>query len=137
MDNASKALIMAGAVLISIALVGVGVYIFSTTSDLTNNAGQTMNEVSASTTNSQFSAYAGTKVRGSEVKALLEKIRLATINETLPVDMTSATGSAVTYTITDGTLTPSETIRDTAYYTVSFSDTNSDGYYDAVTISAN
>ena len=71
MDNASKALIMAGAILISLALVGLGVYIFSISSDLQSNAGQQMDVMAAQTTNKQLSNYAGVKKRGSEVKSLI------------------------------------------------------------------
>ena len=38
MDNASKALIMAGAILIAVAIVGIGIYIFSAANGMTDDA---------------------------------------------------------------------------------------------------
>lgn len=121
MDNASKALIMAGAVLISIALVGVGVYIFSSTNTMIGGANQQLDDAAAQMTNSTLGQYAGTKVRGSTVKQLFEKCRISNINKTLPVDIDYKSDM---------------TITDTAYYTVTVTDSNSDGYYDKVEVSA-
>lgn len=118
MDNASKALIMAGAVLISIALVGVGVYIFSSTNTMVGGANQQLDDAAAQMTNSTLGQYAGSKVRGSTVKQLLEKCRISNINKTLPVDITYPSGDIV----------------DTKYYKVTITDGNNDGYYDKVEI---
>ena len=133
MDNASKALIMAGAVLISIALVGVGVYIFSSTNTMVGGANKQLDDAAAQMTNSTLGQYAGTKVRGSTVKQLLEKVRISNTNDTLPIDVT------VTLEDTDITNTLSTAdITDTAYYKVEITDAQgSDGYYDKVAITKN
>ncbi len=129
MDNASKALIMAGAVLISIALVGVGVYIFSSTNTMIGGANQQLDDAAAQMTNSTLGQYAGTKVRGSTVKQLFEKARISNINKTLPVDITvKLGGSDVTNSLSTADVT------DTKYYKVVITDENSDGYYDLVTV---
>lgn len=129
MDNASKALIMAGAVLISIALVGVGVYIFSSTNTMIGGANQQLDDAAAQMTNSTLGQYAGTKVRGSTVKQLFEKARISNINKTLPVDITvKLGGSDVTASLSTADVT------DTKYYKVVITDENSDGYYDLVTV---
>lgn len=129
MDNASKALIMAGAVLISIALVGVGVYIFSSTNTMVGGANQQLDDAAAQMTNSTLGQYAGTKVRGSTVKQLFEKARISNINKTLPVDITvKLGGSDVTSSLSTADVT------DTKYYKVVITDENSDGYYDLVTV---
>lgn len=129
MDNASKALIMAGAVLISIALVGVGVYIFSSTNTMIGGANQQLDDAAAQMTNSTLGQYAGTKVRGSTVKQLFEKARISNINKTLPVDITvKLGGSDVTTSLSTADVT------DTKYYKVVITDENSDGYYDLVTV---
>ena len=121
MDNASKALIMAGAVLISIALVGVGVYIFSSTNTMVGGANKQLDDAAAQMTNSTLGQYAGTKVRGSTVKQLLEKCRISNTNKTLPAEVA---------------VTGGENIVDTKYYTVKITDGDGDGYYDTVTITA-
>lgn len=130
MDNASKALIMAGAVLISIALVGVGVYIFSSTNTMVGGANKQLDDAAAQMTNSTLGQYAGTSVRGSTVKQLLEKVRISNLNDSLPVDVTVTLSGTK---IEDAKLSTAD-ITDTKYYTVEITDSNSDGYYDAVAI---
>lgn len=129
MDNASKALIMAGAVLISIALVGVGVYIFSSTNTMIGGANKQLDDAAAQMTNSTLGQYAGSKVRGSTVKQLFEKARISNVNETLPQKIT------VKLTNTDVTDTLSSVdIVDTKYYDVKVTDSDSDGYYDLIEV---
>ncbi len=125
MDNASKALIMAGAILISIAIVGVGVYIFSSTSNMGNTAGQQMDATQAQMTNSTLRQYEGTRVKGSQVIELIEYITVLTANQTLPVP--------IAYT----DISDTAAVTATAFYTVDFNDTDADSYYDSVTITAN
>lgn len=129
MDNASKALIMAGAVLISIALVGVGVYIFSSTNTMVGGANKQLDDAAAQMTNSTLGQYAGTKVRGSTVKQLFEKARISNVNETLPTKITvKLTNTDVTDTLS------SASVVDTKYYKVTVTDNNSDGYYDLIEV---
>ena len=129
MDNASKALIMAGAVLISIALVGVGVYIFSSTNTMVGGANQQLDDAAAQMTNSTLGQYAGTKVKGSTVKQLFEKARISNVNETLPTKITvKLSNTEVTDTLS------SASVVDTKYYKVTVTDSNSDGYYDLIEV---
>ena len=74
MDNASKALIMAGAILIAVALVGVGVYLYSSAAAQVDNAGQQLSAAEIQLKNSEFEQYVGTKVKGTEVKQLIRKV---------------------------------------------------------------
>ena len=69
MENASKALIIAGAILISILIISFGVIILGQGSDVINNANMSDAEITAF--NGKFEAYEGTSVRGSNVKQLL------------------------------------------------------------------
>lgn len=133
MDNASKALIMAGAVLISIALVGVGVYIFSSTNTMVGGANQQLDDAAAQMTNSTLGQYAGTKVRGSTVKQLFEKARISNVNETLPVKITvTLEGKDITSSLSTAD------VVDTKYYTVKITDAQGDdGYYDKIEVTEN
>ena len=150
MDNASKALIMAGAILISLALVGLGVYIFSISSDLQSNAGQQMDVMAAQTTNKQLSNYAGAKKRGSEVKSLISLVETLNTQDVFPVDIVYA-GDSFTGTKTGNitwqatatvgkTLTASgapTTIRDSSWYEVQiYDELANDGYLDTIHIRA-
>ena len=58
MDNASKALIMAGAILIAVAIVGIGIYIFSASNSLTNNAVDQIDTIAVQMFNNNFYQYA-------------------------------------------------------------------------------
>lgn len=147
MDNASKALIMAGAILISLALVGLGVYIFSISSDLQGNAGQQMDVMAAQTTNKQLSNYAGTKVRGSNVKALYSLVDTLNVQEVFPVAINymgdqDHAGTAISWKAAGGETIEAGSgdttaIRDSAYYEVIIQDElASDGYLDTIHIKA-
>ena len=140
MDNASKALIMAGAILISLALVGLGVYIFSISSDLQGNAGQQMDVMAAQTTNKQLSNYAGVKVRGSNVKALFSLVDTLNVQEVFPVPIRYSNADPTggwQATVSGGTnLNGSgDSVRDSAYYEVIILDELAqDGYLDTIHI---
>lgn len=79
MENASKALLIAGAVLICIVLISVGMMIISSSTEVTDQVDDLTSTQAAQTFNNQFSKYAGTQ-KGSSVKTLLETI--ATSNNT-------------------------------------------------------
>jgi len=74
MENASKALIIAGAILISILLITIGIVLINSGRDVvdTGTAGMTSQKIQ--TFNSQFTAYEGTK-KGSELKGLANVVR--------------------------------------------------------------
>lgn len=69
MENATKALLIAGSVLIAIVLIAVGIKILGSTSGVTEQVGQVSNSLEASIFNSQYTQYEGIQ-KGSEVKAL-------------------------------------------------------------------
>jgi len=71
MENASKALIIAGAILLAILLISLGIMIFGQAQDTVNNSGMSQAEMQAF--NNKFLKYEGTK-KGSEVKALLNEV---------------------------------------------------------------
>lgn len=72
MENASKALIIAGAILLSIAIIGIGMSVFNGAQDAVNQAN--MDEATITTFNAKFSSYEGTNVKGSRVNNLLSTI---------------------------------------------------------------
>ena len=73
MENASKALIIAGAILISILIVGLGVIIYNNVSGIASGTGLDSQEISAH--NSPFEGYFGDYVSGSNLKALLTQVQ--------------------------------------------------------------
>ena len=73
MENASKALIIAGAILLSILLISLGIMIY-------NNAKGTINDAnidaeSAQAFNQKFSQYAGQRKSGDDMNALVQAIQ--------------------------------------------------------------
>ena len=139
MDNASKALIMAGAILISIAIVGVGVYIFSSTSSMGNTAGQQIDATQAQMTNSTLRQYVTDRAKGTTVREFFGYVDVLNKNDTLPYDLVvnfAATAGGATTNITS-TLA-SATITDNAYYSIEIVDLLPsgavDGYLDTVTV---
>ena len=73
MENASKALIIAGAILLSIAIIGVGMYVYNNVSS-TIQKGADMSTQEIAAYNQEFTIYEGAKVRGANVKTLCDKV---------------------------------------------------------------
>lgn len=74
MENASKALIIAGAILLAISIIGIGMFIFSQASDTIKSTGG-LNSEQAATYNSKFDAYMGSNVKGTLVRNLYDTVR--------------------------------------------------------------
>ena len=72
MENASKALIIAGAILLSISIIGIGMYIFRMSSETVDGLGIDAEEIAAY--NGKFDRYMGTQ-KGSAVRTLCDAIR--------------------------------------------------------------
>jgi len=73
MENASKALIIAGAILLSILIIAIGMYIYTSSQATIQNSMTDMNTQEIQAFNSNFTAYEG-KQTGSQVKALIQKL---------------------------------------------------------------
>ena len=72
MENASKALIIAGAILLAILIIALGVYIFNQARSATNMDDLSNQQVEAH--NSTFQNYEGT-INGTQAKALIDAVR--------------------------------------------------------------
>lgn len=73
MENASKALIIAGAILISIILISIGIMVMRSTSGVKNEVSSQMDSEVIQRFNAKFTKYAGEQ-KGSTVKTLLSTI---------------------------------------------------------------
>ena len=140
MENASKALIIAGAILLAILIISLGIMIYNQASGVVNN--NAMSEVDISSFNQKFMQYTGTNVRGSQVNALLSQI--SSNNITYQDD----TSRQVTLTVTSGTTwngtAPQGTLSDGksydkastgATYKVDYTTDSKTGLIDTITIS--
>ena len=131
MDNASKALIMAGAILIAVAIVGIGIYIFSAANGMTDDALNQIDALTVTSINSQLQQYEG-EIRGREVKALLNTARSINKQNALPNSQQIKVvlpGSNVA-DIPDDT----SSIKDNSTYKVTFTYGGPGGYISLITI---
>lgn len=71
MENASKALIIAGAILLAILLISLGIMVFTQAQDTVSNSGMSQAEISAF--NNKFLKYEG-KQKGSVVKSMINEV---------------------------------------------------------------
>ncbi len=71
MENASKALIIAGAILIAILIISLGVMIFQNFGSTAKNMAN-LNEQEISAFNSKITPYLGKNISGSQVNALIQ-----------------------------------------------------------------
>ena len=78
MENASKALIIAGAILLSIAIIGVGMFVFQNVSGLITSSSD-MSQEQIDTYNGDFTVYEGDK-RGTIAKQLCKTVRTHNLN---------------------------------------------------------
>ena len=72
MENASKALIIAGAILLAILIIGIGMFIYQQAAGQISDTG--LDEQTISTFNAKFLAYEG-KVTGTEARSLCDLVR--------------------------------------------------------------
>ena len=125
MENASKALIIAGAILISILLISVGIMIFNSSSGLFNSATSKMSDQEKQMFNSSFKMYQGSRVSGSTVKQLMREIEINNAN--------SEENPTISYG--EGSAKEESEIINAYQYTVTCEDAkDSDGVIDTVTI---
>lgn len=75
MENATKALIIAGAILVSILLVTMGITLLSGTNGLTKNNASKMSQLEVEEFNGQIEVGLGTNVRGSDVITMLKNVQ--------------------------------------------------------------
>lgn len=73
MENASKALLIAGAILIVIVLISIGMVIVQSSQGIVDEAGQMTTDQETSTFNNRFSTYQGTQ-KGATVQSLLSAV---------------------------------------------------------------
>lgn len=74
MENASKALLIAGAILICILLIGVGMMVYQGAQSTVEEGLLNMDENQKRMFNSKFVDYEGDRVSGSNVRALIRNV---------------------------------------------------------------
>lgn len=143
MENASKALLIAGAILIAIVLITFGVMVLGQGSSVIKDA--SMSDTEVATFNAKFTSFEGTKVRGSKVNTLLNTVIQHNMgqddnNKKITINASGATASTGSTDKIGGiaiTATKLEKKADTGRtYTVTCSYANS-GLINTITITDN
>ncbi len=126
MENASKALIIAGAILLAILLISLGIMIFQQAQDTVSSAGMSKAEVQ--TFNNTYTKYEG-KQRGVMIKSLIQEV-LANNNAT------DDTSEQITMSLlgTDTTSPNTKDILNNTYYDVSFEYKGAGGRINKITV---
>ena len=74
MENASKALLIAGAILICILLIAIGMYIYNSAQGTIQTAAGQMGQQEKEMYNAMIRKYLGNSKKGSDVKQMIEDI---------------------------------------------------------------
>ena len=74
MENASKALIIAGAILLAILIISLGIIIYNQASSVIDSS-STMTELEVTAFNDRFNKFLGSNVRGANVNSLLNTVQ--------------------------------------------------------------
>lgn len=130
MENASKALIIAGSVLIAILIISLGLFIFKSTSGTTDQTQELGKTLEVQQFNSQFLKYCGDSVKGSQVRTLCEVIIAHNANSSTKVKINNED---------DGTQISNNVrtkIKTNQNYSVTPS-YNTDGLIDSITVPIN
>lgn len=117
MENASKALIIAGAILLSILIIALGVFVFNQAKSSVGNIGLSDQEVAAF--NSKWESYQGTQI-GSSVRSLVTQVNNynRTANDGRYIQILSDSASKAEFVDSNPSTTTSGTqsMYSTAYY---------------------
>lgn len=93
MENATKALLIAAAVLIAILIISLGLVVYNTSAETVNSANLSQQEVQSA--NEKFARYNGENKRGSEVNAMLQTV----LNANIDAAAANETGRQVSVTL--------------------------------------
>ena len=141
MEDASKALIIAGAIILAILIITLGIFIFQQASEVTRDS--SISDVEVMQFNEKFKSHEGENVRGSEINSLLSTIvqnNVANQDDTskqVKVEVTSTNWSTTKPDKNTPPVSTSSTGRAQTgkTYTVVCTTDTSTGYVTTVTIS--
>ena len=91
MVNATKALLIAAAVLVAILIISLGLVVYTNSANTVNQANLSSQEIQAQ--NEKFTRYNGTNKRGSEVNSLLQTVLNYNLNTTDDGNKVTVTGT--------------------------------------------
>lgn len=98
MENATKALLIAAAVLVAIIIISLGVYVVSLAQNKMKGAESGLNDVEIQSFNSTYKLYEGTSVSGTKVKALVDAVynhNLTESDESRKIELVDGTNATI------------------------------------------
>ena len=126
MENATKALLIAGSVLIVILLIAFGMRIFNSTSGTADQVEGTMQTTEMAMFNNKFLSYSGSQ-SGSNVKALANVVIAHNANSVRKVSFAGQTEAT-------NIISAISAVESSKTYTITIVDNNpKDGYIDTIT----
>ena len=99
MENASKALIIAGAILLAILIISLGIMIYNQAAGVVNN--NSMTEAEVNSFNQKFEQYIGNNVRGANVNSLVSAVNTNNMSTDDESERVTITGSVITENTSD------------------------------------
>ncbi len=96
MENASKALIIAGAILIAILLISVGVIIMNSTGNMSGRVADSSETMAIQSFNSQFTPYEGNGKTATQVRSLVSLVKASRGGPTIAVTYSGKNGNNAT-----------------------------------------
>lgn len=126
MENASKALIIAGAILLSILIISLGIMVYNNSKNTVGSAN--LNKQEIETFNSQWESYEGTSKTASEVKTMIQAVRASNAAESKSgtnrwITITNS-GTASTSVATSAPTIASTAVANSSTYTISLGYSN-------------
>ena len=79
MENASKALIIAGAILLSILLISLGIMVYNNAKDTASKGN--LNDTEVQGFNSKFTPFIGTNISANQLNSLLSAVQASNLSE--------------------------------------------------------
>lgn len=139
MDNASKALIMAGGILIAVMVISIAMYMIATARGVAKEANEQMEESAIESFNRYYKSFgvSGCNISGIDVVNLINKAkddqwRYNNHSSYYNVTYTDTTGD---YDVLNGSEGVALMTATENAYTYQYSDTDGDGYIDHISIS--
>ena len=129
MGNASKALIIAGAILISILLISVGILVMNSTGNMQDQVSSSADSMAIETFNSQFLSYETDTNSAAQIRTLISKVNASNASN----DATTSADEKYVE-VAWGTGLSASTLKSTKRYTVTVGYATT-GYINKLTIS--
>lgn len=148
MENASKALIIAGAILLSILLISLGIMVYNNAKGTAENTGLDSEKIQ--TFNTKIIQYCGTGKSGNDMNSLMgqisasngaqKKIGVTADRHYISITTSNCNGASLTsttLTVTDSSTDMTYPVFDNAHQYKATYQIDSNGYINKVTITNN